>query len=133
MTKEISDVFPEEYKQPFLGLLYVGKLQRTIEVAGHKILIRTLTQGEELRVAQLTKEYVGTRGEIPAMQTYLVAAAIETVDGKTLMNSLSPDADPIATKVETVKNWYASVVQEIYVQYADMVKSAKEVARALKN
>ena len=49
--KAIGEVFPEEYKQPFLGLLYVGAMTKTVEYAGHKIALKTLTQGEELRVA----------------------------------------------------------------------------------
>ena len=130
MNKE--DVFPDEYKQPFSGLLYVGKLQRTIEIAGHKILIKTLTQGEELRVGQLAKEYVGTRSELAAMQMYFVAAAIEAVDGMPLVKALSPDVDLIYEKAQVIKDWYASVVRDIYDEYTKMVKTAGKIASSLK-
>ena len=77
--KAIGEVFPEEYKQPFLGLLYVGAMTKTVEYAGHKIALKTLTQGEELRVGQLTREYVGCRNEISALKLYTVAAAVQSV------------------------------------------------------
>lgn len=131
-VKEIGEVFPEEYKQPFLGLLYVGAMKKTVEYAGHKIVLRTLTQGEELRVGQLTREYVGCRSEIDAMKLYMVAASIESVDGQSLTSQLFEEADPITTKAEELKRWYAPVVMFLYDEFKTMVKSCREVADALK-
>lgn len=130
--KFIGEVFPEEYKQPFTGLLYVGAMTKVVEYAGHKIELKTLTQGEELRVGQLTREYVGCRSEINAMKLYTVAAAVQTVDGMPMTGGLQPDSDPITTKAEQIKNWYATVVEHLYDEYATMSRSCREVAKALK-
>lgn len=128
----IGEVFPEEYKQPFLGLLYVGAMKKTVEYAGHKIVLKTLTQGDELRVGQLTREYVGTRSELNAVKLYMVAAAIESVDGNSMLSALCEDVDPITTKADHLKKWYACVVEFLYEEYSSMVKSCREVASALK-
>lgn len=130
--KAIGEVFPEEYKQPFLGLLYVGAMKKTVEYAGHKIVLRTLTQGEELRVGQLTREYAGCRNELDAMRLYMVAASIETVDGQPMANQLFEEADPISSKAEELKRWYAPVVMFLYDEFRKMVQSCREVADALK-
>lgn len=130
--KVIGKVFPDEYKQPFIGLLYVGAMKKTVEYAGHKIVLRTLTQGEELRVGQLTREYVGCRNETSALKLYYVAAAVESVDGKSMLNELHDDVDPITTKAEQMKEWYAPVVEYLYDEYSVMFKSCAEVAGALK-
>ena len=130
--KTIGEVFPEEYKQPFLGLLYVGAMKKTVEYAGHKIVLKTLTQGEELRVGQLTREYVGTRVEMNATKMYMVAASIESVDGDSMLSGLYEDVDPITTKADQLKKWYAPAVMFLYDEYSAMVKSCREVADALK-
>ena len=130
--KAIGEVFPEEYKQPFLGLLYVGAMTKTVEYAGHKIALKTLTQGEELRVGQRTREYVGCRNEISALKLYTVAAAGQSLDGQSMLGGIQPEVDPIATKAEQMKNWYATVVEFLYDEYKAMSRSCAEVAGALK-
>lgn len=133
MSKKIEEVFSSEYMQPLEGLLFVGKLTKTIEYSGHTFQIRTLTQGEELRVGQLTREYMGQYNQMAAIKAYIVAACVELVDGLPMYVSIGDEqVDPIAIKVERVKRWYEPVVSFIHDQYAELYKMSQKVADELK-
>lgn len=131
-ASEGSDVFPEEYLEPLRGLMFLGSIEREVEYGRHVFVIRTLREGEILRIGQLIKDYRGTVTEIEARKMYTVAAAVKSVDGVPLASPYRPDADVISEKAEEVRRWYPAVVSRLYSEYVDMEVAAVEVSNALK-
>lgn len=127
-----ADVFPEEYMEPLRGLMFLGAIEREVEYGRHTFVIRTLREGEILRIGQLIKDYRGAVTEIEARKMYTVAAAVKSVDGIPLASPYRPDADVISEKAEEVRKWYPAVVSRLYSEYVDMEVAAVEVSNALK-
>lgn len=100
-------------------LLTNGKLTATVSVAGHEFVIKTLTIGEELAVAEVCKPYSDSLAQARALATATVAAALETIDGKPLMQNLGPDHTvAIRQRFNYLKNnWYWNIVGHIYQEY----------------
>lgn len=124
--------FPDEYMEDLRGLLFLGDLREEVEYGSHTFLLRTLREGEIMRIGQLTKDYQGTDSELNARRLFTVAAAIETVDGIPLATSYKPGYDLIYEKANTVKQWYPSVIAFLYGKYIDIENAAMDVAEALK-
>lgn len=104
-------------------LLTNGKIVAEIELAGHVFMIRTLTIGEELAVADVCKEYYNNFTEAKAIATATVAAALESIDGRPLMHSLGPDpVSNIRQKFQYIRNkWYWVLISELYANYAGLL------------
>lgn len=127
-----DDIFPDEYMMPLKGLLYLGDIQKEIEYGGHRFLIRTLKEGEILRIGQLLKDYVGTAVEIEARRCFTVAASVVSVDGVPLKEPITPSGDNIYDKFQEVRQWYPAVVHFLYSRYAEIESTAINVSNALK-
>lgn len=128
----IWNVFPQEHVEPLRGLLFLGRLEHEFEFAGHTFLIRTLTEGEHMRIGQLTQQYRGTSSEMDAKITYTVAACVERVDGELICLPIDETYDVLYEKAKVVKNWYPTVIGVIFEKYTMIEKTAKEVMESLK-
>jgi hypothetical protein len=116
-----SDSFPEKWKQEFEGLLYLGYLRKEVlDIPFHKFVVRTLTINEKLEISLLTKEYVDTIGYGRAYRAAVVAAGLETVDGRTLLPS-NKGTNVLRQKFEYVINsWYDPVVDILFREIDDL-------------
>lgn len=105
------------------ALLTNGKITEEVELAGHTFVIRTLTIGEELAVAEVCKAYYENFTESKAIATATVAAALESIDGRPIMHSLGPD--PVANirqKFQYIRSkWYWVLIAELYAHYANLL------------
>lgn len=129
---EVWNVFPEEHVQALRGLIYLGRLEKEYEYAGHSFLMSTLTEGDILRVGQLTGKYKGTLVEIESHRAFVVAASVQSVDGISLSQPISDDWDVIGDKVRQVKEWYPAVIRYLYERYVELEATAIDVSNALK-
>jgi len=126
---ELPEEKPEEpLGAGVLGLLYLGKLTDSFDYQGHDFVIKTLKIGEELEAALITQEYMQTPDYERALATALVAASIETVDGKPLVTSLGPSEDNyLRHKFEYIKDrWYWTTIGFVYSKYIDLLQKQKE-------
>ena len=105
-------------------MLTVGKLSATVTYAGHEFVIRTLTIGEELAIAEICRPYDDTIAQARALATATVAAAIESVDGMPLMRSIGPDESAaIRQKFNFMKSrWYWNIIGHIYQEYLNLLQ-----------
>ncbi len=126
------DIFPSEYIEPLRGLLFLGAVEDEFEFAGHRFLMRTLKEGEVLRIGQLIKQYKDTTAELEAQRMFTVAASIVSVDGEPIVQEYKEDYDLIYEKANVVRSWYPAVIVFLYSKYIDMERGASEVANALK-
>lgn len=124
LTEEEADAqnaseIPVAVRDNIENLLTNGKLTATVSVAGHEFVIKTLTIGEELAVAEVCKPYADSLAQARALATATVAAALLSVDGKPLMQDLGPDkAAAVRQRFNYLKNnWYWNIVGHLYQQY----------------
>ena len=109
------DSFPEEWKEEFEGLLFLGRLQREVtRIPFHKFVVRTLTVNEKLEVSLIAKPFIETIGYGRAYKTAVVAAGLVSVDGRDLIPA-NKGINVIRQKYEyVVNNWYDSVIEILY-------------------
>lgn len=131
-NEHVGVSFPDEYLEDLRGLLFLGDLREEVEYGSHVFELRTLREGEIMRIGQLTKDYRGTDAELNARRLFTVAAAIESVDGMPLATSYKPEYDLIYEKANTVKQWYPSVIAFLYGKYIDIENAAFDIAESLK-
>src|SRR5687767_8220248 len=110
---------PEQPEGPVsdevLGLLHLGRLSSSMKIRGHDVRLKTLTMDEELEVGLLIQPFSNTEWQGRALATGLVAASIETVDGKPLVEALGPGEQTLRRKFDYVrKNMYWPVILALY-------------------
>ena len=107
--------FPEEWKDEFEGLLYVGSLQSEItKIPFHKFVVKTLNINEKLEISLITKPYLESIGYARAYKSAIVAAGLVSVDGKPLVPS-NKNINVVRQKYEyVINNWYDSVIDILY-------------------
>lgn len=133
-TEQTDDgVFPASYMAPVEGLLVLGHMTTSFEFARHQFVIRTLTEGEIIRIGQLIRYARGTSSETEALKAYTVAACVVSVDGEAVSPPYKSGYDQIFENAKVVRKWYPIVIGEIYKRYAELESSAEEYALALKN
>jgi len=113
-SKDI-DTFPEDWKDEFEGLLFLGYLQKEItQVPFHKFVVRTLTVNEKLEVTLITKPYMNMLGYGRAYKAAVVAAGLISVDGRDLVPS-NKSINSIRQKYDyIVNNWYDIVIEILF-------------------
>ena len=128
LTEEEKDIEIESeidslLKNDIENLLTSGSISKEINVAGHVFVMRTLTIGEELAIAQACRDYEDTTAQAKAIATATVAAALETIDGRVVMKSLGPDpTSNIRQKFQYIRNkWYWIVIAELYEHYVNLL------------
>lgn len=111
-----------EEEDEAVDLINAGRKERTFELFGRQILLRTLTIQEELKLSEITKPYIGTDAYPRAYRTAVVAAAMRLLDGQLFFSPLSEsDFDNIIVKkFEKLIDWYPLGVDQIYNRYRDM-------------
>lgn len=123
---EEADLFPDDVRQDVTGLMFLGYLTSSFEFKGHRFVLRTLKAGEELACAQLIKEYEETMAQGKAYAMAQVAAAIVTVDGRSIGESLGPDdvntLSTISNKFNYIsQRWYWPTIEALYVEFSDLM------------
>lgn len=123
--------FPVEFRKDFEGLLYLGKLTDSFEWLGHRFVITTVPVDRVLEVSLLHQEYATTIGDPKAYQTLMVAACIESVDGRQLPSALGPDEPDLVHRFNYVKRWYDPTIAVIYDRFLVLEARVEEVIRAM--
>jgi len=113
-SKDVN-TFPDEWKDEFEGLLFVGYLQREVtRIPFHKFVVRTLTVNEKLEVSLIAKPYMDTIGYGRAYKAAVVAAGLVTVDGRDLIPN-NKTINIIRQKYDyVVNNWYDTTIDILY-------------------
>jgi len=116
-----AEVFPEEWKEPFEGLLYLGYLHKEVKkIPFHTFVVRTLTVNEKLEITLATKDYQDTVGYGRAYRAAVVAAGLESVDGRELIPSVK-GTNTFRQKFEYVINsWYDGVIDVLFAEIDEL-------------
>ena len=116
-----AEYFPDEWKDSFEGLLYLGYLHKEVtSVPFHTFIVRTLTVNEKLEISLITKDYVDTVGYGRAYRAAVVAAGLESVDGRALIPS-AKGTNVFRQKFEYVtNNWYDGVIDLLFKEIDEL-------------
>lgn len=135
--EENNDIIEEQIPPVTRGnldnLLINGKITETISFGGHEFIMRTLTVGEELAISAICSGYEGTLAQGRALATATVAAALESVDGLPLVQSMGPDPSvAIRQKFNFIKNrWYWNIIAHLYQEYMKLLEKQLEAFETL--
>jgi len=130
--EETLTTFPEEWKNEFEGLLYLGYLQKEVtSIPFHRFVIRTLTVNDKLEISLLVKPYLETIGYNRAYKSAIVAAGLVSVDGKELVPT-SKNTNVLRQKYDYVTdNWYDVVIDFLYRELDQLEEQVIRVLQEL--
>lgn len=132
LEDEELPVFDEQYRQDFIGLTFVGKLSWPFEWMGHRFKIKTLMTDELIQIGLVHAKYQNTLSDVKAYQTLVVAACLETLDGKQLPVPIDMDTDLVEARFEYIKNrWYPWTIDAVYEQYLLLEVRVQKVIAAM--
>lgn len=121
---EEEEFFTEEESDSFKALSTVGRLRKTFKIFGHTIEIATLTVAEDLQIGLALKKYAESHAFSRAFKLYTSAAAVKSIDGKPLVQTIAPfqatDIESVELKVERLMNYYPVVIDEIFLQLNEL-------------
>jgi hypothetical protein len=124
--------FDAQYRTPFEGLLFIGKVTRTFKWLGHTFVIRTPKVDEILEIGQLHQPYTNTVSDVKAYQSLMLAATIQTVDGSPLPIPISDDVSALQSKFEYIQHhWYPWTLDKLYEEYMILDGQVRAVHDAL--
>jgi hypothetical protein len=127
-----------EFEEEPLGidesnLIYRGYLTGELTLGNHEISLRTLRIGEELEAALLADKYKDTVEAGRALATAIVAAAIVTVDGESLVAGLGPGENTLESRFKYIlRNWYWITVRQIYEEYNVLLRRVIDTYESVK-
>jgi hypothetical protein len=130
--EEELPAFDEQYRQDFIGLTFVGKLSWDFEWMGHRFKIKTLMTDELIQIGLVHAKFQNTLSDVKAYQTLVVAACLETLDGKQLPVPITNDVDLVEARFEYIKNhWYPWTIDAVYEQYLLLEVRVQKVIAAM--
>lgn len=132
-SEEPPAQFDQKHSLDFEGLLYLGKLERTFEYAGHWFRIKTLDTGEIINVGLLHAEHKDALTETKVWQVATLAASVLTVDGKALPLPLTMEANDtgLQSRFDVVKRWFPPIIDAVYEEYLLLEAKAIDVLREM--
>lgn len=125
--------FDRRHASSFEGMLYLGATSTDFSWCGHRIVIRTLNQREELAVPLLIQKWRGLVGEESAMATALAALCVITIDGQELPVPIGGD-DEMAwayQRFEYAQNWFPWTITKIHNELLALEGRVREVVDAM--
>jgi len=124
----------DEERLLFSQLLTVGQRSKTIDVAGHTVMIQSLRVSDDLRIGLYCKPYEGSKMEHRAFQLGACAAGIRAIDDRPLHQPLTPtegEDQAFQAKVKTLEHYYPVVITEIYREIMALDQEFVELAMKL--
>jgi len=131
IEEEVNNSFPDKWKAPFEGLLYLGYLDKEVEIPFHKFTVKTLTAGEKIGVSMITAELADTLGYGRAYRAAVVAAGLVLVDGQKLIAS-EKDVDILRQKYNyVITSWHDPVIDILFEAINELEGKVLEVLSEL--
>lgn len=132
---EFETEFDPKYREPFVGLLYLGYLKKTVTKYGHSFKISTPSLRERIEGGVLHKRYANTVSAEMAWAAIVVGLYLEEVDGHPLPEPIGPAVD---TKVEDRFNWVldnikTDLINELFEECLILDATVADTLKELKN
>lgn len=113
--------FDRRYREPFTGLLFLGKIDKIVSHYGHSFDLKTPTQREKIEGGELHKPYLNTIASEVAWATITVATYLHAVDGTPLPEPLGPRDSGLRERFNWVlDNLRNQVIQTLFIDCLEM-------------
>lgn len=120
LVGQVDEEFPEEWRNDFEGLAYIGYLERVVPLPGHEVVLRTLLAGEKIQVVSIAQDLEGSVGYSRIYKAAAVAAALVSVDGRPIMIQ-EKNKGVVRQKFEFVINlWHDVVIDYLFPYVKDL-------------
>jgi hypothetical protein len=107
--------FDRKHREPFTGLLFLGKLSDTVTILGHSFLLETPDQNTRLESGILHKRYLNSISSEIGWAAIVVASYLKAVDGTPLPEPIGPEDTGLNSRFNwVVKNLFGEVIQRVY-------------------
>lgn len=127
-------VFPEEWRLPVQGLLYLGQLNETVEFCGHTFSMKTLLPQDRFAIAIALQPYRNTLSEVEAFQAAHVAMALTAIDDdEDFCPPVGPNIDTFAkARLNWVsKNLYPPTLAFLWTRHSILEATAEKAIEEL--
>lgn len=101
----------------FDDLINLGQVRRTVDLAGHAIVMHTLAGNEYAKLSERLGE-VTDKVKFEALQRQIIASSIDSIDGHTLQHE---------EKVELLGKMQLGLQNMLYSVYTDMVAEQEKL------
>lgn len=109
--------FDKRFRDPFTGLLFLGHLEETVAILGHKFRLVTPSQNERLETGILHKKYLNTISSEIGWAAITVAAYLHQVDGSDLPQPIGPASTGLTDRFSwVIENLKGPVISRVYEQ-----------------
>ena len=107
--------FDPRYREPFMGLIYLGKLTKTEILYGHSFYLETPSQSVVLEGGLLHKQYLNSLSSELAWAAIRVGTYLLKVDDKPLPEPIGPADSGLNGRVTWIlSNLKGQVIQDLY-------------------
>ena len=117
----------EEVQRSLESLIFMGRLSKTIELAGHKFEISTLTHKENAAIVKKLMSF-GEAADLFTIRVLTLAYALRTIDGVRLDDIQVPGEfeDGYHKRMTIVDNLQIGLVERLNTEFEALTKSANE-------
>lgn len=130
---EIETSFDPRFREDFVGLLYLGHLEETCTVAGHRFQLRTPGQEDRLSMGLVHRPYANTVMGEQAWRTVMVATYLRAIDGSSAPEPLNSNQGVVATRFKWVIDSIHSdkVIELVFNEVMLLDAKVREMIEAL--
>tara|TARA_A100001011_G_C14259295_1_gene821613 strand:+ start:856 stop:1365 length:510 start_codon:yes stop_codon:yes gene_type:complete len=111
------------------SLIFLGKVSKVIEIGGYSFLLHTLTSGEQRTLVERIM-LLNEAERFARVRDFTMAQALDSVNGVNLENLYEGDSEDgtsiFSRKLSVVSNWQASLVDNLYLKYQELVDQANK-------
>lgn len=127
----VSESFPQEWKNDFEGLLYLGYLEAEVTIPHHTFIVHTLLPGAKIELASMLVDMQTSIGYGLAYKCAVVSAALDSVDDRPIIVSSKRESS-IRQKYQYVINaWYEPVIDLLYTKVEELEVRQDKLMREL--
>lgn len=116
----------EQGRQIIEDLLFVGKTSKTVEIAGHKFELSTLTHREHnLLMKELAK--INETADIFNIRIYTLSSAIRSIDGVKFDEVIDSTSGIFEGKLNFLDNLQLKVIEQLFMEYSKLVEETDKI------
>lgn len=129
---DAQSAFDPRYREPFIGLLYLGKLSEEFVLFGHSFLMETPNQATRLETGVLHKRYLNSMSSEMGWQTVTVAAYLQKVDGTPLPEPIGPKDTGLLDRLNWIlENINTAVINALFERTLILDSKVRDVMEEL--
>jgi hypothetical protein len=126
---EIKPELSEEARKKIEDLIFLGRTIKTIEIAGHKFELSTLSHKEHNALAKELAKLGNESSDVWRIRVYTLSFAIRSVDGVAFdaLDLGQEFATLLEKKLYVLDNMQLRVIEQLFVEFGQMLDDSEKV------